>query len=94
MRWAGATIGYHWTDFHMEVGTLFEPCEDLIPDPLTRLEGLDFKRDPEPREENEKFGPVMYGMNPSVAPSLWCCLVYTSPTPRDRARSPLPLPDL
>ena len=60
----------HWTDFHMEVGTLIEPCQDVIPDPLIPIPGLNFKSDPAPVEETGKFGPAMFGMN-GGPPSLW-----------------------
>lgn len=60
----------HWTDFHMEVGVLTF-ANEADPFPIAGFDGLDFKRDPAPIEENDRFGPAMFGSNAAGAPSLW-----------------------
>jgi len=56
----------HWTDFHMEVGT-------GVHENFGGVDGLYFKDDPAPQEENDLFpDPPMFGFNPETwAPSLW-----------------------
>ena len=58
---------HHWSDFHMELG-LYVRANDLAP-----IDGLEFKTDPAPIEELDRFhNPPMSGVSgPFDVPSLW-----------------------